>query len=355
MQKAHIFYNYIEQNIRYSSVSFRQSGIVPQEASDVIITRIGDCKDLSVLFTSMCREAGINANVVLVCRRENGTYCMPLPSFDFDHAIARAKLDGKEYYIELTSSYYPFAAMGENLYKAFVLNIDNDSTKKAEPIYLTPSTRQVNKIFRQSKVSFSGNNMNKQVYTLRTGDQAAYSRAYYRDFGKEEREKKFTQAISGEYPNTKLLSLTFDANLNDCSDTVTYKYSSISQKVFSEISNLSIVKLPLTDPLNPMDFLSSDERLFPIEAWNYSFGDTIVEKLTIAIPENKQLAEVPKSANYACKQANYSIKYTLLGKELQVERLLVYKNDFVAVSEYKEYKIFMELVAKSDSQQIALK
>ena len=65
---------------------------------------------------------------------------MVLPSFDFDHAIARANLDGKEYYIELTSSYYPFGALGDNLYKAFVLNVDNDPARKMEPIYLNPST-----------------------------------------------------------------------------------------------------------------------------------------------------------------------------------------------------------------------
>jgi predicted Zn-dependent protease len=355
MQKARIFYNYIEQNIRYSSVSFRQSGIVPQEASDVIITKIGDCKDLSVLFTSMCREAGINANVMLVCRRENGMNCMPLPSFDFDHAIAKAFLDGKEYYIELTSPYYPFAALGDNLYKAFVLNIGNDSTKKMEPFYLTPSTRQMNKIYRESKVSFTDSNMHKQVYTLRTGDQAAYSRSYYRDLGKDEREKKFTQAVSGDYANTKLLSLNFDENLNDCSDSLTYTYSSVSPKVFSEISNLSIVKLPLTDPMNGMDFLSTDDRVFPIEAWNYNTSDTVIEKQTIIIPENKQLVEIPKTVNYSCKQADYSIKFNLKGKELQIERAMTYKNDYVPVADYKEYKSFMELVVKSDTQQIGFK
>src|SRR5690606_9455326 len=41
LDKVRLIYNYITQNIAYSSVSFRQSGIVPQKPATVINTRIG--------------------------------------------------------------------------------------------------------------------------------------------------------------------------------------------------------------------------------------------------------------------------------------------------------------------------
>src|SRR5690606_3359588 len=44
-QKAKMIYEYIIKNIRYSSVSFRQSGLVPQNVSKTLSTRLGDCKD----------------------------------------------------------------------------------------------------------------------------------------------------------------------------------------------------------------------------------------------------------------------------------------------------------------------
>ena len=355
MQKARIFYNFITQNIRYSSVSFRQSGIVPQKASDVLITRIGDCKDLSILFNSMCREAGIKSWVILVNRRENGSNFCQLPSFEFDHAIAKAKLDGTDYYIELTSPYFPFSTMGDNLLKAFVLEINNDTANKIVPITLNPTSRQPNKIYRDTKVTFQDTKMNKNISTIRIGDQAAYTRSAYRDLGKDEREKKFTQAVSGEYPNTKLNNLTFAPNLFDCSDSVTYTYSCSSPNVFSNIGELSIVKLPITDPLTPLEFLSNEERKFPIEAWYYNTADTIVENLTISIPPNKILAEVPKSVEYWCKQANYKISYKLKGNELLVNRSICYGNDIVTVEDYKEYRSFIEKVVKSDSQQIGFR
>jgi predicted Zn-dependent protease len=355
LQKARVIYNFIEQNIRYSSVPFRQNGVVPQKASDVLITRIGDCKDLAVLFTSMCKVVDIKAGIVLVLRRQNGTNWMNSPSFNFDHAIAKANLDGKEYYIELTSNYYPFAALGDSHINAVVLDVNNDSSNQVSPKLLNPKTRQPNNVFREAKVTFTGDNMANSVFTSCTGAMTANTRYYYRDLGKDEREKKFTQSITDAYSNTKLLSLNFNSSLNDCSDTLTFSYTFTSPKVFTKINGLSIVKLPLTGKLAPMDFLSLEERKYPVEAWEYSTCDTITEKLAIAFPENKKLAEVPKSVHYSCNQADYTLTFKVHGNELNVTRKMIYHINYVPVADYTAYRNFIESVVNSDTQQIGFK
>jgi tetratricopeptide (TPR) repeat protein len=352
-EKANIFYNYIEQNIRYSSVSFRQSGTVPQKASDVIITKIGDCKDLSVLFTSMCKAAGIKAEIVLVVRRDNGTNWKSTPSFNFDHAIAKAWLDGKEYYMELTSPYFPFATLNESLIKANVLDISKDSDNACLKT-LNPSTRQANNLKRNTNITFDGDNMIYSISVLRTGSMTANTRANYRNQSKDDREKKFVQSITGDYANTKLLSLNFNSSLDNCSDTVTYNYSYMAPKVFNKINGLMLVKIPLTDHLSPFDFLL-EERTYPIEAWKYTGADTIEENLVIVFPESKKLAEVPKSVHYSCNQGDYSLTFTTQGNELHVVRTMIYKNDYVPVSEYNDYRNFIESVVSADTQYIGFK
>jgi tetratricopeptide (TPR) repeat protein len=352
-KKALILYNFIEQNIRYSSVSFRQNGIVPQKASEVLVTRIGDCKDLAVLFTSMCNVAGIRAGIVLVIRHQNGTSWMKLPSFDFDHAIAKATLDGKEYYIELTSSYLPFASLDGSLIGAVTLDINKDAEKMV-PKILNPSSRQPNNTFRKSEVSFSGDDMTYKIETKRTGSMAGYTRSVYRDQGKEDQEKNFTQSLINTYPNIKLLSLNFNQSLKDCSDTLNYSYSFVAPRVFSRINNLSLVKLPLTELLTAYDFLL-EERKYPIEAWRYNTCDTLVEHLTVDFPENKALVEVPQSVHFSCNQADYTLDFKVLGNQLNVNRMMVYKLNYVPLSDYAAYRTFIESVVNSDSQQIAFK
>jgi len=288
----------------------------------------------------------------LVITRGNGSNWISLPSFDFDHAIARATLDGKEYYIELTSGYYPFAAMGESHINAISMEVNNDSLVHVAPKVLAPDTRQANNTFRETTVTFSGENMINTISTHRTGTLAADKRAAYRDLGVEDREKEFTKSLTTDYSNIKLTNLNFYSNLSDCSDTLNYDYSYIAPKVFTKINNLSIVKLPLTERLLPMKFLSLEERQYPIQVWKYSTIDTLVEKLNIKFPENKNLAEIPKSVYYSCGQTDYSLTFTVQGNELNVKRTMIFKSDCVPVEDYKEYRDFVEAVVNSDNQQI---
>jgi tetratricopeptide (TPR) repeat protein len=58
LEKAKMIYEYIIQNIRYSSVPFRQGAYIPQTAAKTIQTKLGDCKDLSTLYASLARDAG---------------------------------------------------------------------------------------------------------------------------------------------------------------------------------------------------------------------------------------------------------------------------------------------------------
>jgi hypothetical protein len=353
LQKARIFYNFIEQNIRYSSVSFRQSGTVPKKASEVLNTRIGDCKDLAVLFTSMCNVAGIKAEIVLVILRQNGINWMNLPSFDFDHAMAKASLDDKEYYIELTSGYLPFAALDGSIIEAVTLDINND-TENVIPKRLNPVTRQPNNTYREAKVSFDGDNMTYLITTKRTGSMAGYTRSIYRDLGREEQEKKFTQSLTGTYSNIKLLSLSFNSTLDDCSDTVWYSYSFVAPKVLTRINNLTLVKLPLTEQISNYDFLL-EERKYPIEAWVYNTCDTLIENLVINFPENKTLIEVPKSVHFFCNQADYTLTFNVQKNQLNVIRKIVYNLNYVPVADYPAYRNFIESVVNSDTQQIGFK
>ncbi|WP_256013661.1 transglutaminase-like domain-containing protein [Desertivirga xinjiangensis] len=114
-QKGKKIYDYIEKNIRYSSVSFRQSAYIPQKAALTLTTRLGDCKDLSNLFVTLAKMAGIKAQMVLVDTRDNGVKDLVLPGMDFNHCIVKANLDNKDYYLELTDSELPFASLPNNL------------------------------------------------------------------------------------------------------------------------------------------------------------------------------------------------------------------------------------------------
>jgi tetratricopeptide (TPR) repeat protein len=63
-EKIELIYFFITENIRYSNIAFRQSDFIPQKARDVLVTKIGDCKDLTTLGIAMLNEIGIKAYYV---------------------------------------------------------------------------------------------------------------------------------------------------------------------------------------------------------------------------------------------------------------------------------------------------
>lgn len=142
-EKARAIYDYIAANIKYSSVPFRQAPLIPQRASATVTSKLGDCKDLSNLFVTLAHMAGINAQLVLIDTRDNGMNDIMLPSIDFNHCIAKAVLDGKPYYIELTDNHLPFASLPNSLNGALALEIPSKSlTEKSSIITLLLITGQ---------------------------------------------------------------------------------------------------------------------------------------------------------------------------------------------------------------------
>lgn len=354
IEQVEKIYNYIIKNIRYSFVPFRQSGMIPQKASKTINTRMGDCKDVSTLFVALCKEIGVDAKLTLVDTRENGSKDMILPSIEFDHAIARTIIDGKEYYIELTNDYNPFSTIYYGLMKSFALAVDKDNPK-SEPIYLDPKTRNQNSIFRTSYVRFEGNKMLIEKSNIKTGGKASMMRSGFRDVGTETQFKNMQEAIGTEYPNTKLTFLEFDDNLKTTSDTLSYRYNYTVANCFTNIADITLLKIPFADAQGPMDFISNDKRKYPFDFWRFLSSDIESETIRIKIPDGKKLVEIPETIKYSCNIADYMLDFKLKDNELIVTREMKYKDDYVPVDKYKEFSDFYENVISADTKQIGFK
>jgi transglutaminase-like putative cysteine protease/tetratricopeptide (TPR) repeat protein len=107
---------FVQNDIRYLSVSLGENSHRPFSPSIVLERRYGDCKDKSLLAVTMLRALGIEAYPVLVASYMRGglNETLPSPSM-FDHAIFRVTIQGKEYYLDPTrrGQYGRLEAMGQ--------------------------------------------------------------------------------------------------------------------------------------------------------------------------------------------------------------------------------------------------
>lgn len=357
LDKAQLFYEYILNNITYSNVPFMQSNYIPQKASRTITTRLGDCKDVSTLFVTLCREAGIKANLVLLSSREYGKNVLALPSVNFNHCIAQLDIDGKIYYLELTDSKLPFGAALDSDLQSNILPIPY---KQEEPVnqllQMDMPFRMKNKVERETTIRVNENDMQLTTGSVRFGQLASFYRHRYADMGAEDRLKDINQIISADWKVPVKVSNFSLKHLDNLCDSVIYGYDIEAKGALQEVAGMKIFKLPWADAVSSLALVSLDERKYSLEFWGYVYCDSESEEIKITLPKGKQFVEVPKNVNLECDIASYELTFNAKSaNELIVRRTFTKKKDVVSPTEYKTFKQFFNAVSENDNRQYAIK
>lgn len=353
LDKAKAIYQYILKNITYSSVSFRQSGIIPQRPSTVINTRIGDCKDVSTLFVALCKEAGLKANLVLVSNRENGMYDMMLPTIDFDHCMAKVSINGKDHYLELTSNYLPFDTNFPNQVNSQCLDI-TDNSQVSTISYLKPDNLVPSMVLGDLNIILNGENFDVKESTKFVGSLAAVAKSAYFEKSTSEQQKMITELMSQDYPNVQVKSVDFKG-LEVGVDTVVSKVEYTIGDVMSEVAGMKIFALPWSYKAKAQDYVINDKRTHPIDNAVTFYTDVNKETITLTLPKDRALVEVPTNVTYSCNAADYSLSFKMNGGKLIGTRTFRVKQQVIPLSDIAAFNDFYRKVIAADAKQLAVK
>lgn len=96
---------WVQDEVRYFSVSIGENSHRPQLPETVLARRYGDCKDKTYLLVSVLQALGISAEPVLLNARAPAYPAKLQPTQNaFDHAIVRLHIDGKAYVVDPTET-----------------------------------------------------------------------------------------------------------------------------------------------------------------------------------------------------------------------------------------------------------
>jgi lipoprotein NlpI len=94
---------FVQDEVRYFSVSLGESSHRPKPASRTLAERLGDCKDKVVLLNALLTGLGLDAKPVLVSVFRNRGVQNFLPTHDvFDHVISRVQIGDAVYFLDPT-------------------------------------------------------------------------------------------------------------------------------------------------------------------------------------------------------------------------------------------------------------
>lgn len=353
-EKARRIYNHIEDNIRYSSVSFRQGAYLPQPASKTIATRLGDCKDLSNLFVKLCEMAGIQARMVLTDTRDNGEKDMVLPSLEFNHAIAKAILDGKEFYIELTDNHLPFTSIPNSLIGALILEIPAKNDVNTATLQKLVTATKIQDVAKANIViQPKGNDLNVSVSRSRHGHLTSSVRDDFKNLTYDKQLIKLQDYVSSRSTNTTIDTLYF-TNLESPTDSLTLTYRYQVKDQVAEIASLKTFKLIFPDVVATSNHFSSPTRVYPINYVAYEDTDYYETTIRVEIPRGLKIVDPPGNVSLSFGGMSYDLNYKLIEPEiLLVSRKFTSKRSPVDVKDYTNLKTFLDNIVKAEQRMIA--
>lgn len=355
-QKARIIYDYIVKNIQYSSISFRQSGYVPQKANKTYTTKLGDCKDVATLFVTLARKAGLKANLVLINTRDNGKKDVILPSLNFNHCIVKVELAGQARFLELTNTHNPFGSLPPSLWGSAILEIVNENYTDVKLNYLTPNTKTPDKIHRSKVVQVSETDLKIDVKSTRIGYSTASHRQTYSGLDYKKQLKGMKEAVGYGFKNPiELHKVTFD-DLEQLSDSLNYSYQYTVKNEIINIGEMNTFKIPFSDLVITPDKFGDTSRQYPIDYWQFEVENEYTDELTIVLPEGKQFIEVPKNIETQYKQLKYQLTFQQIApNKIKIVKRFVADRKLFEASEFKELKKFFEQVIKTENSYLAFK
>jgi tetratricopeptide (TPR) repeat protein/transglutaminase-like putative cysteine protease len=103
LEKVRALTYWVRRNIRYVSLGEKHD-FTPHVPARVLANRFGDCKDQTQLLAVMLREIGVPVSLATLATQGEGQVVADVPSPWGNHAILLVVIDGKEHWIDPTTT-----------------------------------------------------------------------------------------------------------------------------------------------------------------------------------------------------------------------------------------------------------
>ncbi|MEZ4883012.1 MAG: DUF3857 domain-containing protein [Flavobacteriaceae bacterium] len=345
--KARKIYQYVQDKVRYVSISIGIGGWKPMPASDVDKLSYGDCKALTNYTKTLLDAVGVPSYYTLV--NAGGTKIAIHEDFAFpwfNHAILGIP-DGDDItWLECTSQDTPYGYIGDFTDDRDVLIMTPEGGEIAHTkIYETEENTQEN----TSKVKVDANgNVTANFESVSKGLQ--YDNKYLLPKKKKEDVDKY---YKNRWSYVNGFSLNNFEFINDRENIVFTEKVSISIPDYANaVGNdfLFCANIFNQNQYIPPRIENRKQNLYL--AHGFIDEDTV----EVEIPEDFSVEVLPEDTILETKFGKYEISFTkTVGNKLVYNRKLMINKGEYPSSEYENYRDFMRSIARLDKTKILLK
>jgi tetratricopeptide (TPR) repeat protein/transglutaminase-like putative cysteine protease len=189
---------WLHAHVRYTGIEFSDAAIIPWKPAETVNRGFGDCKDKATLLVALLRSAGVEADLALIDTGPAVDIDRGLAGMGvFDHAIVRARLAGKDLWIDATADTLPAGQLPVRDQARLALII----APKTTDLVRTPLPAPADNLVREVRVYHVAEHDHSTLVetSTETGVFWDHQRAWIRDGKHDKLTKDFNDYVAAEY------------------------------------------------------------------------------------------------------------------------------------------------------------
>ncbi len=305
----------------------------------------GNSADINLLLVNMLKQAGYDANPVILSTRNHGRINKMYPILSkFNYVIAHVQIKDKEYLLDATEPFLPINTLPYNCQngEGYLINKTNSKWVALRHNEKQSHFTQVNLIFTDD-LEVAGTVNNSYV-----GYEALEVRNELKELGREGFIKELKES------NEELEISNYEiSNVKKLTENVKEKYEIAPEDYIVNAGSLIYID-PLLNTKTKENPFKLEKREYPVD-----FGCPTSETymITFDIPKGYVVEEVPKNTLVRLSNNGGQFKYivNVMNNKVTVVSTISINQTMFLADEYEYIKAFFEHIVTKQAEKIVLK
>lgn len=339
LERANKIFNFVKNNYKWN----KSFGIITSQGlRQLIKQKSGSAADINLLLVMLLKDAGLDANPLLISTVDNGVLNVLTPNLNsVNMVLASVKIDDQLYLYDATSLASKVNILPERDWNDFGVLLEDEKA-----IDLSFSNTNISKKDLVIKANLNLDN-SEITGTFSQKENGLYAIESYDEF--DINKEKYNQNFKTD----------FGANMKDVESKLLNNGDFESQMKFSSSSLMDIVGNKII--LNPLLFLNiGNEKFDQIEERknqiDFISAFTREKRVEITIPDGYKISDLPKPKKIETddKEIAYTYKVEFANNKLSVISKVDVASQNYPKEYYKFFKQIWKIISESENQVISL-
>ena len=341
-EKMKAIYKYVKNDIKWNGGDGRSfyKGI-----KKVLKEKKGNAGDINLTLVAMLRYAGLEANPLVICTKDNGIPYFPTLDM-LNYVLAYVELNGKEYFMDATQEFSDINLLPLRDYNWQGVYVNNE--KMLWKLVDLPAPKQAaSQIQLNINVSDDGS-MEGDYKSKKTNHYAYLFRENMKNKDLETHIASREEDFSGiEISDYELKNIdTYEGAVNE--DFTFYQEDAI------EVSSDKIIITPLSFLAIDENPFKLDERKYPVD-FGHAFKEMIIASITLPEGYQSETQRKPFVAKLPNDMATFKYMVHVVGNTLKVTSVVNFKKAKYFAEDYLLIKEFFNQIIAKQTEPIVLK